>query len=473
MYKNSKFHLMLKLLSIVGILIFISCITPNKMSALNASIDYKLVNYFEHIEPIINNHCTTCHSGKKPSAHLSLTSFEEVKNAAEEHGLLKRINNKKNPMPVGGLMQKAERILLLKWAKNNYAKGENTTKNHTEEYTFTPPTIQPINLEEKGFSFFEQMKGHWVGKMNLMGQKIPWFAFDYRPISPSHIHGIFEGGTMGNLFTSFFIADYKGTKTIMVRNGGVLNGIYRTSYFLLDQVKEENGESYYRFIDAYGGKQIMWIEVSFKGNNIEFNSYTSRFGTYPKPKKHMAFKGEKMHLELANHAEKQVQYPQNKAEKSFPNGLEIIQMDPKQPTTTASYLWHDTNKDIETLAKLAQDPYTISEIPHLSQLNISFPKNLINKDKSVYLSRKPLTDSKGNLILEYGYIKESIMNENLMFSEVTKGDDSFNFTYLHPGTYYVTIIVDEDGNMVPSKKDTVTKSVKVVVKPKSKQNIKL
>lgn len=122
---------------------------------------------------------------------------------------------------------------------------------------------------------------------------------------------------------------------------------------------------------------------------------------------------------------------------------------------------------------MAQDPYTINEIPHLSQLNISFPKILINKDKSVYLSRKPLTDSKGNLIMEYGYIKESIMNENLMFSEVAKGEKSFNFTYIHPGEYYITVIIDEDGNMAPSKKDTVTKSVKVVVKPKSKQNIKL
>ena len=87
------------------------------------------------------------------------------------------------------------------------------------------------------------MPGHWVGKMKLMGKPIDWFAFDYRPISPSHIHGIFEGGSMGNLFTSFFVADYKGTKTIMARNGGILSGFYRTSYFVLDKIDIKNNET--------------------------------------------------------------------------------------------------------------------------------------------------------------------------------------------------------------------------------------
>lgn len=67
------------------------------------------------------------------------------------------------------------------------------------------------------------MQGHWVESLVIMKQKFDWFAFDYRAISPPHVHGIYEGGTMGNLMTSFFITEFNGIKTLMPRNGGLLN----------------------------------------------------------------------------------------------------------------------------------------------------------------------------------------------------------------------------------------------------------
>ena len=126
-----------------------------------------------------------------------------------------------------------------------------------------------------------------------MGQSYDWFSFDYRAIAPSHIHGIYEGGTMGNLFTSFFVTEYKGKRTIMARNGGVLNDIYRTSYFVLDSVKYSGGDSYYRLVDAYGGDQIMYMELTFSGDDLSFNSYTSQFGMKSKPVKTHAIQSEK------------------------------------------------------------------------------------------------------------------------------------------------------------------------------------
>jgi len=67
----------------------------------------------------------------------------------------------------------------------------------------------------------------------------------------------------------------------MARNGGILNGIYRTSYFVLDLVekrknKQGRAETYYRLVDAYGGKDIMYMELTFSGKSIAFNAYTSR-----------------------------------------------------------------------------------------------------------------------------------------------------------------------------------------------------
>ena len=65
--------------------------------------------------------------------------------------------------------------------------------------------VNPVNINIDGFGLLEKMQGHWVGQNTVIGNDNPWFAFDYRAISPSQIHGIFEGGTMGNLLTSFFI----------------------------------------------------------------------------------------------------------------------------------------------------------------------------------------------------------------------------------------------------------------------------
>ncbi|MCP4437867.1 MAG: hypothetical protein GY810_02905 [Aureispira sp.] len=142
-----------------------------------------------------------------------------------------------------------------------------------KEPTTLPTKVTPIDINSKGFDLLEKLQGHWVGYNRVMTTDFDWFAFDYRAISESHIHGIFEGGTMGNLFTSFFVADFKGTKTIMARNGGLLNGIYRTSYFVLDQVTQNTdwGNSY-RLGDAVGGQNTMYMELRFINDSLYFNS---------------------------------------------------------------------------------------------------------------------------------------------------------------------------------------------------------
>lgn len=438
------------------------------------TIPIKEVNYETHIKPIILNHCVTCHSGEDPSGGLNLESYKNVRFAAEKGELLKRINDPVDPMPDGGLMPKEERLMIVKWAKNHFAKKAqkktNSSKNLSNQ-KFIPPVIKPVAVDKNVFRFFEQMQGQWVGKMTLMGRKIPWFAFDYRPIAPSHVHGIFEGGTMGNLFTAFFIANFKGTKTIMVRNGGVLNGFYRTSYFILDKVNITAQESYYRFVDAYGGKDIMWMELRFKGNRLKFNSYTSRLGVYPKPRAHMLFTARKTNLELAKKAAAKVGYPKNVAEKNFPKGLPLPNWGAKYPTvTSASYLWRDASLSVEKMAKLSTDPYRIDQIPYLSTLALKFAPQDQAKKIHVYLSKEPLTDINGKLKMAYGYIQRKVMDQVLLFPEI-RNPKKFLLTYLHPGEYYLTIVQDNNNDYIPSRGDMSSKSQKIIIKPKSRQSI--
>lgn len=85
----------------------------------------------------------------------------------------------------------------------------------------TNPTAEviPVDITNDGFDFMEKMQGHWVGTNKVIADEYDWFGWDYRAISSSHIHGIHEGGTLGNLFTSFFVTNYKGQRIIMARNG--------------------------------------------------------------------------------------------------------------------------------------------------------------------------------------------------------------------------------------------------------------
>lgn len=417
----------------------------------------------------MDNHCTTCHFGKSPSAGFALSSYDEVRLQTEKGSLLKRINDNLHPMPQSGLMAKSLRKTIAKWADQGYPKLESKAEKSLEEYSFTPPPILPINLNEEGFDFFNLMKGHWVGNMNLMGQKFEWFSFDYRPISPSHIHGIYEAGSMGNLFTSFFIADYKGTKTIMARNGGLLNGIYRTSYFVLDQVKISPSKQYFRLVDAYGGAEIMYMDLTFSKDGLHFKSYTSKFGLTGKPKLHMDFRAKRHHLNISENVAQLLKYPQNIVDVDFSEGLPI----PKWNTysgsiTSASFIYQDSgNLKLEQLAELSGDPITVQDMPYLSTLDINISLNTsLKKHKLIlYLSREPLTEPSGKIILEKSYIKKELFDGVLAFPELEPGQSDFSFTYLHPGKYYLTAVFDKNEDGYISTSDYTSKGYSIVVRP--------
>ena len=432
------------------------------------------VSYTNDIRPIVKNFCTTCHAGENPEGEFVLTSYNDVRKHVENGDLIKRINDAEDPMPQNGLMPTYMRRLFKVWAEQGYVnKGRAKPAGERQQMqNFKPPTIVPVDVNNRGFEMLEYMQGHWVGSMNLMGVDYDWMAFDYRPIAPSHIHGIFEGGSIGNLFTSFFVAKFNGTRTLMARNGGVLNGIYRTSYFVLDQVKYGDEWGYYRFVDAYGGKDIMYMELTFYGNTLEFTAYTSRFGL-TEVKKHMAFKGQRMHPELAASAAESLGFPKKVVDHDFSNGLPIPAWADEYPHTSASYIFELSGKSLIELGKDAKDPRRIDQMPYLSQLAVSVKRNkaIEGKKLHVYLSRDALVDGGGRFITQGGYIREDLLNTLLSFPELAAKETDFTFTYLHPGTYFLTVIADMDADGYPSPGDITHARRKIVVNPSSKLDV--
>ncbi len=330
--------------------------------------------------------------------------------------------------------------------------------------------VIPSDINIDGFDFLDKMQGHWVGRNLVIADDYPWFAFDYRAISPSHIHGIHENGTNGNLLTSFFVTDYKNTRTIMARNGGLLNGIYRTSYFVMDSIRTiSNSEKYFRFVDAKGGKGVMFFELRFKNDSLYFNAYTSRLGLNPIPSRHMTFRGKKRDLELSQNAASATGFPQNVPAWDFSQGFRedylYIPSGKKNPRSATFLAQGDPNSTVYDLAITSGDPVGISDHPRLGSLTLNITRNadVANDVLLAYLSKKPLTDSNGFFTTDTDAY-ETILH----FPTLSNGENQFFYSYLHPGDYYVTIIADKDKSFAPSTGDisSISKKINIGIEEK-------
>ena len=337
----------------------------------------------------------------------------------------------------------------------------------------TVTEVNPIDINEDGFDFMEKMQGHWVGDNLVIATEYPWFGWDYRAISPSHTFGIHEGGSAGNLFTSFFVTDYKGKRTIMARNGGVLNGIYRTSYFVMDKVENRTDGKYYRLVDAIGGDGIMYMELKFPhtSDSLYFNSYTSNLGDRI-PNRHMTFKGVKMHPELASEAAAITAFPQNTVEIDFANGFNedfLFVKEGLQEANSATFLAVQDANDVFTLATQSGDPYTILDHPRLGYVQVDIDRgSVVPADQLLlmYLSRDPLTDENGYFVGD-----ASAYDTLLHFPVLSEGENEFLFTYIHPGTYYVTIVADMNGDFGPSEGDITHSQRMITIDPLGEHQI--
>ena len=260
----------------------------------------------------------------------------------------------------------------------------------------------------------------------------------------------------------------------MARNGGLLNGIYRTSYFVMDKAEDKDNSRYYRLVDAKGGDGIMYMELRFPNgtDSLYFNSYTSNLGDRI-PNRHMTFKGKRMHKELAQEAANTLGYPQNTVNEGldFANGFVedyLYVKDGLAEANSATFLALQDTNDVFELAPQSGDPYTISEHPHLGLIQISINRGDIPQDQvlQLYLSRDPLTD-------ENGYFTTDVdaYNTILHFPILSVSENEFLMTYMHPGTYYITVVADMDGDFSISEGDITHSQRRLVLEPLGQEEI--
>ena len=299
----------------------------------------------------------------------------------------------------------------------------------------TPNDIQ-------GFNLLTELSGHWVGANQTSFGFFDWFAFDFRPISSSHLHSIYEGGTNQNIITSLFVADFEGKQQIMARNGGWLGNQYRATYFVLDSVQETAGSKYYRLVDAVGREKRAFMEFRFENDTLHFDAYKDNSGSLDEPIRHMGFIGTNYNPDYATAATTLFDFPQKVSEVDL-NGKFTDLIDP----------------DSALFLEESGDPFPKSAHGHISELTVNINRNTETEsdDLLLYISTKPLVDVDGQVNFE------NVDRHVVRTIDINANENAFRATYLHPDDYFVTVFSDKDDNFYPSTGDVASVSTAVDV----------
>ena len=87
--------------------------------SLTTECDTTNVTYSVTISSIMNNYCTSCHSGSVPSGGISLTSYQGVQTVAANGMLMKAINGTGVPkMPPSGSLPLCRVSQIEIWIRN-------------------------------------------------------------------------------------------------------------------------------------------------------------------------------------------------------------------------------------------------------------------------------------------------------------------------------------------------------------------
>jgi len=297
-----------------------------------------------------------------------------------------------------------------------------------------------------GFELLTDISGHWVGTNQTVYGFYDWFAFDFRPISASHIHSIYEGGTAQNIINSFFVAEYDGELQIMGRNGGWLGPQYRATYFMLDKAEINGSSRYYRLVDAVGGINRSYMELRFESDSLFFDAYKDNSGTLDEPIHHMGFRGTNRNPQFAEQATDLFDYPKAVAELDLTGQFENL-IDP----------------DSALFLEETDDPFPKSMHGHLSDLTINIERAAAIDEQALllYISTEPLIDTQGNLDFN------ALDNKVTRTIDVQGYEAFYTATYLHPDSYYLMTFADLDGNFYPSTGDVTSVSQAVTVNPET------
>lgn len=292
-----------------------------------------------------------------------------------------------------------------------------------------PPAIT-AGTEIKGYELLNKICGIWNGPVTSttsMGS-FPEAPMDFRPISAAQVSQKNELDKANSLYMSFFIVWTGSEYQVAFRNGGDFAGMLRTAYMKLDSVSESTNFSYYRFVDFKQGKTRTITEVSFWDDSLHIRAYTNKSNTQPTATVHMDYRAGLQYADAWLNAKNVFGFPKKEMVKNFAGTFDDV---------TEAIFYSETN-----------DPYTAAEQPYVGKATLSYtvaPNITLGSNSKVVLivSTEPLIGSTGPNLANFKTRSRYVI--------LTSPDQSFTFTYMHPGSYYLYALADANGdNMIGS-----------------------
>lgn len=290
-----------------------------------------------------------------------------------------------------------------------------------------------------GFEILSKTKGIWAGPVTSTTAigSFPEWVVDFRPIAENHISAKNELDTLNDIFMSFFVTKYKNEFKIAFRNGGSFAGNKRVSYLLCDSVFESDSKSYYRFSEAIIGKNRAYTEVIFSADSMYLNAYTNHYNTQISTTPHMAWRAKRQNTSAYVNAVNLFGFPKKSLTKDFSNSF----------AGQSQSIFFGTN-----IIPLF-DPFKESDHPYLGKATISYQFSStfipdVNKKVFLLLTTQPLIGTTG--------LNTANLTTRSRYVILSAADLSFEFNYMHPGTYYVYALYDNDANAILSSTDWIS-----------------
>jgi hypothetical protein len=318
--------------------------------------------------------------------------------------------------------------------------GKDSSDDGSTPTTSNPNPTNPYNNTNNtfGYTILTKVKGIWNGPVTSstpLGGYPEWIV-DFRPISENQISAKNELDTLNDIHMSYFIAKYNNEYRVCFRNGGSFGGQTRVSYFLADSVSETATESFYRFAEIIKGKPRAYTEVIFRNDSMITTSYTNDYNSLPNAVIHMQWKAKLQDTSSCETAVTTFDFPKKTLTKDFSTTF--------NGQTEAVYY-----------SITGGDPYTESQQPYLGQttINVTYAGGftpISTKKTFIIITTQPLIS---------GF---SVNTTNLKYRSryviLSATSSSYVFNYMHPGTYYVYAVYDQDGNNNISSGDWVSTS---------------
>lgn len=288
--------------------------------------------------------------------------------------------------------------------------------------------IDPIdqNSDVLGYGILVKLPGIWRGPVSsatALGS-FPEWTVDLRPISNNQVSAKNELDSLNDIHLSFFICQFECSYKMAFRNGGGFAGLDRTSYMIVDSVFESVNSSYYRFSDPVVGGKRVYSELIFKGDSLILRSFTNKYNTLADPVLHMEWRSKLLDQTSAQAAISKHSFPGKSVTQNFETTFDSV----------SEAVFYD----------LGDDPYPADQQPELGVSNITFSLGMgvpVDPTKRVLIMIMTqelfdgFTPQLQNLIYRSRYV----------FVPATV-NGGFSFDYMHPGTYFVNVIYDLNGD---------------------------